>query len=175
MSFEQELQVGSEIGFCLTTQPCLGSGLPDQSVPDPLPMGGEPRKTPSSSRSASNPCAEHGAWYCGTENQSTTAKRHRPTRQKCNGITKHKDKPTSTSRRARYTLADDAKIHQLKEQGLSWIAIAKHFPGHSTGAIEARYHTKLKTADPSRSGSRQLYNHSRALSPVVSDDSREEE
>ena len=26
---DQELQVGSEVGFCLTTQPCLGSGLPD--------------------------------------------------------------------------------------------------------------------------------------------------
>ncbi|KAJ4307300.1 hypothetical protein N0V88_000683 [Collariella sp. IMI 366227] len=62
------------------------------------------------------------------------------------GSTKDEDKPTSTSRRARYTAADDAKILQLKEQGLSWIAIAKHFPGRSAGAIEVRYHTKLKTA-----------------------------
>ena len=88
---------------------------------------------------------------------------------------KDKDKPTSTSRRARYTPADDAKIRQLKEQGLSWIAIAKHFPGRSAGAIEVRYHTKLKTADPSRSWSRQWSDHSRALSPVVGDDGGEEE
>jgi hypothetical protein len=44
---KQELQVGSEVGLCLTTQPCLGSGLPDQHMPEPLlPMRGEPRKTP---------------------------------------------------------------------------------------------------------------------------------
>ena len=85
------------------------------------------------------------------------------------------NKPTSTSRRARYTPADDAKIRQLKEQGLSWIAIAKHFPGRSAGAIEVRYHTKLKTADPSRSGSLQWSDHSRALSLVVGDDGGEEE
>ncbi len=70
--------------------------------------------------------------------------------------------------------ADDAKIRQLKEQGLLWIAIAKHFLGRSAGAIEVRYHTKLKTADPSR-GSRQWSNHSRALSPVVGHDGGEEE
>ena len=72
-----------------------------------------------------DPCAEHGAGYCGTESQGTTAKRHRPARQNSNKITKHKDKPTSTSRRARYTEADDAKILQLKGQGLSWSAIAE--------------------------------------------------
>ncbi len=33
---EQELQVRSEVGLCLATQPCLGSGLPDQYIPDPL-------------------------------------------------------------------------------------------------------------------------------------------
>jgi hypothetical protein len=38
-----------------------------------------------------------------------------------------------------------------------------------------RYHTKLKTADPSRSGSRQLCDHSQALSPVVGDDGGVEE
>jgi len=98
------------------------------------------------------PCAEHGAGHRGTENRGTvsSAKRRRPARQKSKGSTKDEDKPTSTSRRARYTPADDAKIRQLKEQGLSWIAIAKHFPGRSAGAIEVRYHTKLKTADPSR-------------------------
>ncbi len=52
----------------------------------------------------------------------------------------HREKPTPTSRRARYTLADDAKIRQLKEQGLPWITIPKHFPGRSAGAIEVRYH-----------------------------------
>jgi hypothetical protein len=115
---------------------------------------------------------EHGAGYRGTENRGTvsSAKRHRLARQKSKGSTKDEDKPTSTSRRARYTPADDAKIRQLKEQGLSWIAIAKHFPGRSAGAIEVRYHTKLKTADPSRSGSRQFCDHSQAISPVVGDD-----
>ena len=63
-------------------------------------------------------CAEHGAEYCRTENRGTTAKRHHPARQKSNKITKHKGKPTSTSRRARYTPADDAKILRLKERGL---------------------------------------------------------
>lgn len=104
----------------------------------------------------------------GTEDRGNipSAKSRHPARHKSKGSTKNEDKPTSTSRRARYTLADDAKIHQLKEQGLSWIAIAKHFPGRSAGAIEARYHTKLKTADPS---------HSRAVSPVVGDNGGEEE
>jgi broad specificity phosphatase PhoE len=82
--------------------------------------------------------------YCGTENQGTTAKGHRPARQKSNKITKHKDKPTSTSRRARYTPADDAKILRLKGRGLSWIEIAEQFTGRSAGAIEVRYYTKLK-------------------------------
>jgi hypothetical protein len=72
------------------------------------------------------------------------------------------------------TPADDAKIRRLKEQGLSGIEIAKHFTGRSAGAIEVRYHTKLKTADPSQTRSRQLRDHSRALSPVVGDDGEEE-
>ncbi|RYP48549.1 hypothetical protein DL768_005588 [Monosporascus sp. mg162] len=103
------------------------------------------------------PCAEHGAGYRGMENRGTvsSAKRHRPARQESKGSTKDEGKQTSTSRRARYTPADDAKVRHLKEQGLSWIAIAQHFPG--------------------RSGSRQLCGHSRALSPVVGDDSGEEE
>ncbi|KAH6632478.1 hypothetical protein F5144DRAFT_488830, partial [Chaetomium tenue] len=100
------------------------------------------------------PCAEHAGGHHGTENQAavSSAKRHRSAGQKSKGSTKDKDKPASTSRRARYTPEDDAKIRQLKGQGLSWIAIAKHFPGRSAGAIEVRYHTKLKTADPSPSG-----------------------
>ena len=68
-----------------------------------------------------DPCAEHRAGYCRTENQGTTAKRHRPARQKSNGTTKLKDKPTSTSRRARYTPADNAKILRLKQPyGSQW-------------------------------------------------------
>ncbi|KAK4151942.1 hypothetical protein C8A00DRAFT_35415 [Chaetomidium leptoderma] len=116
-----------------------------------------------------DPRAEHGAGYYGTDNQGTSAKSHRPARQKSNGITKHKDKLTSTSRRARYTLADDAEILRLKGQGLPWTEIAEQFPGRSAGAIEVRYHTKLKTAGLSRSGSRQL------CDSVVGDDSGEEE
>lgn len=81
---------------------------------------------------------EHGRGYCGTENQGITAKTHRPARQKSNGTTKCKGKPASTSRRAGYTLADDAMILQLKGQGLSWSAIAKQFPGRSAGAIQVR-------------------------------------
>ncbi|KAH7010861.1 uncharacterized protein B0I36DRAFT_257062 [Microdochium trichocladiopsis] len=86
-----------------------------------------------------DPRVEHGGGYCGTENQGTTAKRHRPARQKSNGTTKCKGKP--------YTPADDAMILQLKGQGLSWSAIAKQFPGRTAGAIQVRYQTKLKTAD----------------------------
>ena len=51
----------------------------------------------------------------------------------------------------------------------------EHFPGRSARAVEVRYHTKLKAADPSRSGSRQWSDHSRALSPEVGDDGGEEE
>ena len=72
-------------------------------------------------------------------------------------------------------LADNAKILRLKGQGLSWIQIAEQFQGRSAGTIEVRYHTKLKTADLSQSGSRQLCDDSLALSPVVGDDSEEEE
>ncbi len=94
-----------------------------------------------------DPRVEHGAGHCGTENQGTTAKRHRPARQKSNGTRKCKGKPASTSRRARYTPADDAKILELKGQGLSWSAIAEEFPGRSAGAIQVRYQTKLKTTE----------------------------
>jgi hypothetical protein len=62
-------------------------------------------------------------------------------------MTKDKDKPTSTSNRARYTPADDAKILRLKGQGLSWSAVAKEFPGRSAGAIQLRYQTKLKPTE----------------------------
>lgn len=102
------------------------------------------------------PCAEHGAGHPGTEDRGTvsSANRRRPARQASKRSTKDEDKPTSASSGARYTPADDTKIRQLKEQqGLSWIAIAKHFPGRSAGAIAVRYHTKLNTADPSRSES----------------------
>ena len=71
--------------------------------------------------------------------------RRAPARQKSN--TKHKNTPTSTPRRARYTPADDVKILRLKGQGLSWTKIAEQFPGRSAGALEVRYHTKLKTAE----------------------------
>jgi len=94
-----------------------------------------------------DPRVEHGGGHCGTDNQGTTAKRHRPARQKSNGTTKCKGKPASTSRGARYTSADDAMILQLKGQGLSWSAIAEQFPGRSAGAIQVRYQTKLKTAE----------------------------
>ncbi|KAL2128349.1 hypothetical protein VTI74DRAFT_9290 [Chaetomium olivicolor] len=77
-------------------------------------------------------------------------------------------------RRTRYTSEDDAKIRQMKKQGLSWLAITKHLPGRTVGAIEVRYRSKLKTADLSRNGARQLCDCSRALSPV-SDDADEEE
>ena len=114
-----------------------------------------------------DPYVENGAKYYGTENRCTIAKRHRPARQKSKKITKHKDKPTSTSRRARYTPADDAKILQLKGRGLSWSTIAKQFSGRSPGAIEVRYHTKLKTK--SSRGAPQLCDDSRTPS-VVSDE-----
>lgn len=89
-------------------------------------------------------------------------------------VHKGREQADLTSSGTRYTQTDDAKIRQLKEQGLSWIAIAEDLPGRTVGAIEVSYQTKLKTADPSRSGSQQLYDHSRALSPVVGDDSGEE-
>jgi hypothetical protein len=121
------------------------------------------------------PCAEHGAGYRETENRDTvpSVKRHCPARRKRKGPTKDEDKPTSISRRARYTPAEDAEILRLKREGLSVIQIAKHFPMRSAGAIGVRYH-KLKTADPSQPRSRQLRDHSRALSPVVGDDGKEE-
>ncbi len=66
------------------------------------------------------PCAEYRSGHCRTENQGTvsSAKRRRLVRQKSKGSTKDEDKPTSTSRRARYTPADNERILQLKEQGL---------------------------------------------------------
>ena len=119
------------------------------------------------------PYAEHGAGHRRTESRGTvpSIKRRQLARQKSNRSTKDEDKPTSTSRRARYTPADDSKIRQLKEQGLSWIAIAEQFPGYSPRAIEVRYHTKLKT-QPSRRAP-QLRDDSRT--PSVVDDVGEEE
>jgi len=40
-------------------------------------------------------------------------------RYKSKGSAKDNDKPTLTSKRARYILEDNTKIRQLKEQGLS--------------------------------------------------------
>ena len=71
-------------------------------------------------------------------------------------------------------LADDAKIRQLKEQGLSWIAMAKHFLGRSIGAIKVRYNTKLQITNPAQRGALQLYNSPRIPS-VVDNDTNEEE
>ncbi|KAL2024960.1 hypothetical protein VTK56DRAFT_3659 [Thermocarpiscus australiensis] len=129
-----------------------------------------------------DPCAKHETVHHGTDNRSfvSAAKRHRPANQRSARYIKEKDapadsKPTSTSRRERYTPDDDKKIRQLKEQGLSWIAIAKHFPRRTAGAIEARYHTKLNTADPTRNGARRLCDHSRAPSAVADDLGEEEE
>lgn len=47
------------------------------------------------------PYAEHGAGHRGTESQDaiSSTERRRPTRQKSNGVTKDKGKPTSTSNR----------------------------------------------------------------------------
>jgi hypothetical protein len=80
-------------------------------------------------------CAEYGAGCRRTEGRGavSSAKRHRLVRQGSKGSAKDEDKLTSTSRRARYTLADDTKIYQLKEQGLPWITIAKHFLGRCAG------------------------------------------
>ncbi len=66
-------------------------------------------------------CTEHGASHCETESRGaiSSVERRRLARQKSKGITKDKDKPISTSNRARYTLADNAKILRLKGQGLS--------------------------------------------------------
>lgn len=87
------------------------------------------------------------------------------------------NKPTTTSKRAKYTLEDGAKIRRLKEEGLSWTAIAEHFPGRTSRAIEVRYHTKLKTTNVSRSGgSRRKTRQERdeSLDPQTSDDNSDE-
>ena len=92
-------------------------------------------------------------------------------RQRSTRFTKDKDttaNPKPTSKRARYTPEDDAKIRQLKEKGESWLAIAEQFPGRSPGAIGVRYHTYLKT-NPSR-GAPQLYD---PQTPSVVDDEEE--
>ncbi|KAK4243538.1 hypothetical protein C7999DRAFT_44666 [Corynascus novoguineensis] len=62
---------------------------------------------------------------------------------------------------ARYTGDDDAEILQLKEKGMSWVEIAKHFPGRS------------KTANTSRRGVRQPHDHSQT--PLVVDGHSSEE
>ncbi|KAK4119396.1 hypothetical protein N657DRAFT_637326 [Parathielavia appendiculata] len=79
---------------------------------------------------------------------------------------------TSTSKRAGYTAEEDAKIHQLKEQGLSWLEITEHFPGRTPGAIRVRYHNKLKPTS-SRSESQKLCDYPQTRSVV--DNARDEE
>ncbi|KAK5651065.1 hypothetical protein OQA88_13713 [Cercophora sp. LCS_1] len=124
-------------------------------------------------RLVGDPCSKHGKGYRVAENRSSAspAKRHRSARQRSTRSTNDEDTAANskpTPRRARYTPQDDAKIRQLKEQGLSWMAIAEQFPERSPGAIELRYHTKLKT-NPSR-GVPQL-----PQTPSVVDDPGEEE
>lgn len=123
-----------------------------------------------------DPCATHARGHNRTENRGPvpSAQKQRPARQRSTRSPKDENPPadsksTSSSRGARYTSEDDTKIRQLKERGLSWPAIARHFPGRTAGAIEVRYHTKLKTADPTPNGSRQLRDCSRAPSAEVGD------
>jgi hypothetical protein len=129
-----------------------------------------------------DPCATQGRVHGIAENRSSvsSAQKQRPTRERSTRSPKPENlpahsKPTSTSRRARYTPEDDAKIRQLKEQGLSWLAIAQQFPGRTAGAIEVRYHTKLKAADASQKGARQLRGYSPAPSPVTDNADGDEE
>ncbi|KAK4233638.1 hypothetical protein C8A03DRAFT_19323 [Achaetomium macrosporum] len=127
-----------------------------------------------------DPYAKHGTGHHRMENRSSVsaAKRHRPAKQRTARYVKDKDAPANskpTSRRERYSPKDDKKIRQMKEQGLSWIAIAKHFPGRTAGAIEARYHAKLKTVGPCRNGARRLCDYPRAPSAVADDLGEEEE
>ncbi|KAK3694839.1 hypothetical protein B0T22DRAFT_437889 [Podospora appendiculata] len=122
------------------------------------------------------PCAKHGKGYHETENQGSAspAKRHRPARQGSKRSTKDEDTTAnskSAPRRQRYTPQDDAKICQLKDQGLSWLAIAEQFPGRSPGAIEQRYYTKLQT-NPTH-GAPQLCDDPQT--PLVVDNAGEEE
>ncbi|KAK4107340.1 hypothetical protein N656DRAFT_849473 [Canariomyces notabilis] len=130
------------------------------------------------------PCAIHGMEQHGKENQiavssvKKTAKKHSPATERVVRSTKNKDttadrKPTSTSRRAKYTTEDDAKIRLLRNQGLSWLEIAERFPGRTPKAIEVRYHTKLIATNTPQSRSRHLYN-SAPTPPVVHDASDEE-
>ncbi|KAK4096619.1 hypothetical protein N658DRAFT_345921 [Parathielavia hyrcaniae] len=82
-------------------------------------------------------------WRIEIRGTVSSAMRHRLARYRSKGIAKNEGSTsnaiptsTSTSKRARYTPADDAKISQLKVQGLSWTAIAECFPGRTAGAIE---------------------------------------
>ncbi|KAL1845529.1 hypothetical protein Plec18170_009725 [Paecilomyces lecythidis] len=48
-----------------------------------------------------------------------------------------------------FSADEDALLIDLKEvDRLSWSEIAKHFPGRSTGSLQVRYSTKLKTRRP---------------------------
>ncbi len=70
-------------------------------------------------------------------------------------------KSTSTSKRARYTLVSGRR-EDLPAEGVRTILDQdrRAFQGRTAGAIKVRYHTKLKTADLFRSGSRHLCDHS---------------
>jgi hypothetical protein len=95
---------------------------------------------------------ERGIGHQAMENgrSVSSTKRHFSARQRSIRLTKDKDTTANlnqTSNRARDTPEDDVKLRQLRKKELSWLAIAAQFLGRSPGAIEVRYHTKLKT-DP---------------------------
>lgn len=120
-----------------------------------------------------------GIGHHGTGNRSSdsSAKRHHPAKQKNARHTKNEataPKAKPSSRRARYLPEDDAKICHLKEQGLSWIAIAENFPGRSAGAIKVRYHTRLKNTKTSQCGAPRFCD-SPQTPLVAGDDGKEEE
>ncbi|QSS56971.1 hypothetical protein I7I53_05341 [Histoplasma capsulatum var. duboisii H88] len=74
-----------------------------------------------------------------------------PLSAKANGLSSpsRKKKPPATGMRVPFASEDDALLKELKEEGVSWDEIAKHFPSRSRATLQVRYSTNLKDRGPS--------------------------
>lgn len=55
-----------------------------------------------------------------------------------------RDKPLDFKAHTRWSVDDDDRLRSLKEAGNPWDLICKQFPGRSLGAVQIRWHTKLR-------------------------------
>ena len=66
----------------------------------------------------------------------------------CTKQSSAKSSTSTTKKGSPFSGEEDALLQSLKDKGLPWQDIAKHFPGRTQGALQTRFCTKLKNDQP---------------------------